>query len=66
MLQNVTRLRQLSSCLTVSSQVATFQVTPEQFKDHPSTHGCLTGPRNMPQEKQTEELKAPMHTRTVS
>ena len=38
-----------------SSQVAAFQVPPEPFKDHPSTRGCLTGPRNKPQEKQTGE-----------
>ena len=31
----------------------TFDVRPEPFKDHPSTHGRLTGPRNKPQEKQT-------------
>ena len=36
-----------------SSQVTTFEVPPEPFKDHPSTRECLTGPRNKSQEKQT-------------
>ena len=32
---------------------ATFQVAPKLFKDHPSTRGRLTGPRNKLQENQT-------------
>ena len=52
---------QLASRLTVSSQVATFQVPPEPFKNHLGTCGYLIDPRNKPQEKQTEEPLAPIH-----
>ena len=41
------------------------KVPPEPFKDHLNTCGCLTDPRNMPQDRQTEEPLTPMHARTV-
>jgi len=36
------------------------------FEDHPSTQACQTGPRNKPQEKQTRETMAMIHTWIVS
>ena len=32
-----------ASCVVVYSQLAACPVEMEPFKDHPSTHGCLTG-----------------------
>ena len=37
-------------------EVVACQVQPEPFEDHLSTHGHMKAPRNMPQEKQTEQL----------
>jgi len=40
--------------------------TPLPFEDHPSTRARQTGPRNKPQEKQTRETMAMIHTGIVS
>jgi len=40
--------------------------TPLPFEDHLSTLACQTGPRNKPQEKQTRETIAMIHTWIVS
>ena len=32
----------------------------EEFKDHPSTRGCLTSLRNKPQQKQPGQFSAPI------
>jgi len=52
--------------MAISSQVGACPFTPLPFKDHPSTQAHQTGPRNKPQEKQTREPLAMIHTCTVS
>jgi len=52
--------------VAISSQVDVFPVTPLPFKDHPSTQAHQTSPRNKPQEKQTRETLAMIHTCIVS
>jgi len=52
--------------VAISSWVGACPFTPLPFEDHPSTQACQTGPRNKPQEKQTREIMAMMHTWIVS
>jgi len=50
----------------ISSWVGAFPVTPLPFEDHPSTQVRQTGLRNKPQEKQSREPLAMIHTWIVS
>jgi len=52
--------------VAISSQVGACPFTPLPFEDHPSTQARQTDPRNKPQEKQTRETTALMHTWIVS
>ena len=48
-------LTSISTLLEVFSQLATCQLAPGPFKEHPCAHGRQTGHRNKPWGKQTEE-----------
>jgi len=52
--------------VAISSQVGACPVKSLPFEDHLSTQACQTGPRNKPQEKQTREPLAMIHTWIVS
>jgi len=52
--------------VAISSQVDACPVTLLPFEDHPSTQAHQKGPRNKPEEKQTREPLAMMHTWIVS
>ena len=45
----------ISTLLDVFSQLATCQLAPGPFEEHPCTRGRQTGHRNKPRGKQTEE-----------
>ena len=48
-------LTSISTLLDVFSQLATCQLAPGPFEEHPCTRGRQTGHRNKPRGKQTEE-----------
>jgi len=48
--------------VAIYSQVGACPVTPLPFEDHLSSRACQTGPTNRPQEKQTREPLAMVHT----
>ena len=45
----------LTGYLDIFSQLATHQLAPGPFEEHPCTRGHQTGHRNKPRGKQTEE-----------
>jgi len=52
----------MASSVAISSQVGASPFTPLPFEDHLSTQACQTGLKNKPEEKQTREPLAMIHT----
>ena len=57
---------QLASHVAVCSHVQLHQQSAGPITDNWGTRGCLTQPTNQPQQKQTEQLLALIHTWIVS